>query len=82
MVMKGLAICHDISSQTLPMRREVECSPKFWPWDFGKRMEGAVVKSNAQRIDGILIRSASSRMGLGCMMKREGLHRGKRKSGS
>ncbi len=46
--MKGLLIYYDFFSQTLPIRREVDRSPTFRPWDFSKRMEGSYTEQRLQ----------------------------------
>jgi hypothetical protein len=59
-VMQQFAFLHNVTSETVPVRGEIERCVYLTTWDLGKRMEGDVVKSNTQRIDEILIQSASS----------------------
>jgi hypothetical protein len=60
-VVQQFAFLHSVTCQNIPVRGERESCVYFTPWDFGKRMESDVVKSNTQRIDEILIQSASSK---------------------
>jgi hypothetical protein len=54
-VVQQLAFFYSVTRENIPMRGERESCVYFTAWDFGKRMESDVVKSNTQRIDKILI---------------------------